>query len=474
MKKEKVGWVVLVVVTVVGLACFSCASLVVFQLTGERKVETVYTSVPEETAVRVVGGTLTPTVEVTGIPEFLWDDPMAQEPWVDGEAAYLVDAEGVVGALHLPSRTRIWAWEYFERAERIFAQNRDKLFVLRSDNRVYALDKKTGETAWKLRFSSDDVLEDFELDNERLYLTVTSKNRGLMGGYDHFLRAYDIGSGEELWLDVLRSPTSYLVSDSYVFATDPEGEASVLDAERGGVQATVPGEARWYCLGVTNGVAFFVPASKGIGGFDYQVGEVLWTREQSYVRTEAIPQEGKVLIRDGHGTYGLLEARTGKLLWDTDEQRNVEYVGFLEDLVFLVKSDIGETGAVDLESGQVRWVNDEMLIDWPIATTQHGLLLARQRPGYLYLVDPKTGKFVWRFAHDLEDNQTYISDALLIEDEVLVAAGSYLYLLDLETGATKWKMKLGRFWELRSLHRSPDLIVMTADDYMAVLHYTPE
>lgn len=436
--------------------------------------ETVYVS---EQQAEVV-----PTTTSTPIPKepyLLWDMRMSQEPLIEGEWAYIIDSIGDVGAIHLPTKTKLWVWDYYERAEEFLAQTEDMLYVLREDNRIYALDKESGETVWKYRFS--DRPSEYIFHDDRFYLLWSDAS---LYYCEEGITALDAETGKKLWkLSFSCLALIHKVEEGSIFVTNREDanskpEGWILDAATGEVRAKIPEVKRWGDP-VTDSAAFLV-TKEGTGrsnpeilGVNYREGVVIWEFSGGY--PIKVFQEDMVLVRStaGADAYAVLDTHTGRNLWGSFSHRGFKYAGSLGELGFFVSEDLGETRAVELESGEVRWANDEMKADWPVAVTEYGLLLANRYEGRLYLVDLEDGSFVWRFVHeDQNDLAKYISDVLRVGDELLVAGGSYLHLLDLETGYVEWKSeKMRTAWKVRTLHRTGDLIVISAEDYLAVFRY---
>lgn len=463
MKGEKAGWVVMGVVTVVGLVFFSCCLLVRLGLRRESRPRVV------------VSEQRPPSVEPTSVPDpnqpvLLWEQKGFYDTLVDDEAVYVIDSDRKVAALEFAGGTRVWTWEHFERAVEFVAQSESKLFVWREDDRIYALDKRTGQTVWKYIFNYEPSRA--WLVGDRLYLEFDTV----------YAIALDAETGGVVW-EQEGSRLRICEATEEVVTLFPEasgwerggggvvGSVWILDAETGNIRGEIQNARGCYgTIADSAGVYSISNDDRYISSTDLQTGELNW-KDTRYIGLR--PLSENILAwedwRESPGGYAVLDLNTGQQL-SAFTITGVEYSGTLEELIFFVSEDLGKTYAIDLLEGRIRWSNDELKATWPVTSTRYGLLLANKDEGRLYLVDPKTGHFVWGFA----DDATYprISSLLLLDSEdndLFVTGFDSCYLFDLETGTVVWQKRMGCCYD--RLHRTNEFLIVLHEDYAAVFRY---
>jgi polyvinyl alcohol dehydrogenase (cytochrome) len=326
----------------------------------------------------------------------------------------------------------------------------NRLYVVSSSGRAYALNAATGCVAWT--YTSEFGMRT---------APVVSKNRAApsgyavyFGDYDKVVYAADAGSGKILWkLKVDPLPRAVLTGG---FVSN----AGVL---------YVP-LSTWEEAAATNGAYECCRGRGAVIAIDEATGKQLW-------KTYTIAETAKPYRKNAAGTQ--MWGPAGAAIWappTLDLKRNLIYVATGDSYTDL--DDGGASDAVmalDLKTGAVRWKHqvtpgDNFIsacgpsrraencptkvgpdVDFgasPILRTVDGkdVLLAGQKSGVVYGMDPATGTVLWQRKVSAGSAGGGIIWGMAADDRTVYAAAADrqggLNALDIATGELRWSVKI--------------------------------
>lgn len=270
---------------------------------------------------------------------------------------------------------------------------------------------------------------------------------------DGYLRALDLGSGEEVWVTGLGdgdgsfgSPT---VADGVVYITMPTYDYGVeilaVDQDTGSVRwsyeaDTYSGYGQWSTPAVALGYVYWVDSSYGtIYANDAQTGELMWTYEGGYgpARTGPTYWGGMVFHGSYDGGTTALDAITGDVLW-TNPSIWPRSAPVVAEGVLYISDSSGCVWAIDPFDGTTVWSYEHGGYGTyvsPLAV--NGLVLEWDFDDYNYegrmlALDAHTGDLVWE--GDLVDGYVYSSPAYNNGTAFTMTAGGYVIGWDVLTG----------------------------------------
>jgi outer membrane protein assembly factor BamB len=171
---------------------------------------------------------------------------------------------------------------------------------------LIAVNKHSGELVWRAIGPGDGVLHgDW---SSPIAVNVNGRMQVLFGGGDGWLRAYDAGSGREIWRfdgnpkDARWLPRAGVLSRGSIIASPAFADGRIFVA-----MGQSPGHG--------NGPSFIYALSPN-GQGDVTKSGVLWTsRDVGRVVATPIVKDGLVYVGDVGGTIHCLDAATGAHLW---------------------------------------------------------------------------------------------------------------------------------------------------------------
>ncbi len=394
---------------------------------------------------------------------FDWDDPPFQTGWgVDHSNRRFIPAEVArLSPAAVPRLELKWAFAFpgatRARSQASFAGG--ALYVGSQDGTVYALDRETGCVRWRFRAGAE----------VRTGITLTPWQRGRRQetaplGYfsDLVARVYavDLRTGELVWVTKVDDhPNATATAQPVLYGDRLYQPVSSLEV----VPAADPG---YPCCSFRGSIV----------ALHALTGEVAWKR---YTIAESPAEVG----RNSHGTPIL--APSGAPVWNTptvDARRGLLYFGTGENYSSPAQDTSDAILAIDLSTGERRWVFQATEGDaWNLACMpfipdkancpeENGpdvdfasppalvdddgseILVAGQKSGDVWALDPATGKLVWHRRVGRGGNQGGQHFGLAVEGRrVFVPISDYddsmlpvaearpgLYALDAFTGETLW------------------------------------
>jgi outer membrane protein assembly factor BamB len=375
---------------------FAAISVLILGLVGYQAIEASSliddNGHPDSTPVATEGVTTSPALATPAAGSVAGVVPMAQ-----GGASH----DGVMPGPP-PAGTPRLAWQADTGGELYAAPSLSGglLFVSSKNGQILAVNAATGEIAWSSELST--------------YVTrgTPAIADGVVfagGGFD--FRAFDAATGKVLWQVPVQyggqaSPT---IAGDFVLVTSQQGWLYALRRDTGETAWRIP----------TEGLAF-----------------------------------GSVAVMDDNVIFGTDEGivynaklDTGRLNWRTMVTGAVFATPALSGNTVFVTTASGEVNALDVETGQQRW------------TANHGstnslaisgdLVVVAASDGGVYGLDAATGTQRW--LHPAGSN--HLTAPVIVDNLVVIGAGSTLLALDTATGEAVWYFLAGDIIE------SPPVVV---------------
>jgi outer membrane protein assembly factor BamB len=271
-------------------------------------------------------------------------------------------------ALRPPYR-RVWAWDGRGLLEFSPVMAEGRLFIVKNNGAVYALDKKTGKPRWRRRLGTLAAASP-AYGNGRIFVPMLTR-RGSKNGLIAALRAKD---GKLLWQRPLpsRSESSPLFDGDRVYFGSENGTVYALRAGDGGVEWTYKAGGAVKCaIALADGKLYFGDYSGRVYALRERNGKEVWStgtsgasfglRSGQFYSTPAVAY-GRVFIGNtDHRMYSFASSN-GKLAW-THTTGNYVYsspavaqVPNGKPTVYFGSYD-GKFYALDARSGRVRWIH---------------------------------------------------------------------------------------------------------------------
>jgi outer membrane protein assembly factor BamB len=269
-------------------------------------------------------------------------------------------------SLRPPFRTR-WSWNAHSLLEFTPVIAEGKLFVIKNNGAVYAINQRTGKPVWRRDLGKLAAAAPGYADG-RIYVTILVRN-GSKNGLVAALRAKD---GARLWTKPLpsRTESSPLVAGGSVYFGSEDGTVYALRAQDGSV------EWRFKAAGAVKGAPALADGKLYFGDYSGRVyairqsnGKQVWsvatrnahfgTAAGQFYASPAIAF-GRVYIGNTDSNVYSFAADSGKLAWRTGTGNYVYASAAVAQVpggspTVYVGSYDGRFYALDARSGKVRW-----------------------------------------------------------------------------------------------------------------------
>jgi len=325
------------------------------------------------------------------------------------------------------------------------------VYVGSDDDHLYAVDTGTGEGIWKFQ-TGDDVHSSPAIADGVVYF----------GSWDHTVYAVDAQTGQEIWkfytlknmkpADVRRPlyddfSSSPLVVDGVVYVGGVDGSACfyAIDAQTG--------DEMWSFTPMMGDFVVSSPAllddtvyfggSEGLYALDIQTGEEEWLFEtEGAAQSPAIGDDGLIYFGSKDPALYAVDAQSGELRWRNDElvdpanwTWNMSPSTTIADgLVYAAVADTTIAGAsrfffaVGADSGEVVWSFPYSGNDWSSMSAAGGVVyFGGGISKNVYAVDAQTGEELWRFTTEGAVHSTPVVDNGVV---YVGSLDGYLYALN--------------------------------------------
>jgi outer membrane protein assembly factor BamB len=299
-----------------------------------------------------------PTPDPKGADDFTWP----QYGYTPTRRHYLAASKSL-----RPPFKRRWSWNANSLLEFTPVIAEGKLFIIKNNGAVYAIDKRGGKVRWRRDLGKLAASAPAYADG-RIYVTILAR-KGSKNGLVAALRAKD---GAQIWSKPLpsRTESSPLAVDGRVFFGSEDGTVYALRASDGGVIW------RYKAAGAVKGGVALADGKLYFGDYGGRVhairessGKRVWsstthgarfgTSSGQFYATPALAY-GRVYIGNTDSNVYSFSASSGKLAWRTGTGGYV-YAGAAVAQVpggkptVYVGSYDGRFYAMDAKSGKIRW-----------------------------------------------------------------------------------------------------------------------
>ena len=347
------------------------------------------------------------------------------------------DLQGVASVALPDHLQRLWSYNSEGTVDATPVSDGQHIFFSPGKGRIVALSLK-GEKVWEKTFvRTNDAGTEVPFRFDAPFLV----HQGLLlaGSSRGGLLAMDVESGEETWrIDI---GGSVLGTPNFI----------EFDREDAKMQPR------------SNKVAVVVLDQSGgaLNAVDMKTGKRLWTTE-GVERCDGSPGVGGGYIVFGSCLAALhvVDASTGKHLRDIEVGEEGQIAGGVAidgNQAFCGTRD-GRLICANVGKGTIVWTSDESE-EQTFSTPAVGerLVVYSSDNGFVYAVDRKIGRTVWKF-----DTGGCPTSPVIAGDKVLFSADGVLFMLKLQDGSLLWKKEISD--DLTSPALIDDFVVVGADD----------
>jgi len=203
-------------------------------------------------------------------------------------------------------------------------------------------------------------------------------------------------------------------------------------------------------VSVHDGVVYAILAEGWVAAFAADTGQVRWTRplNASYkdgrplaiINTPPVPTSSGLLVNDWQKPLWLLDYKTGKPIRQlaVDVGAYAAFATVFDDVLYSVRRGGGT--AIRFPGGEPVWTIKETSRSTSASIVVDGKLIYTGSSG-IRVRDAGTGKLIWQKGLT---GAGYQNAAPVVWDDLVLANGADMRLLDLETGATRHTVPCGR------------------------------
>ena len=274
-------------------------------------------------------------------------------------------------------------------------------------NKIYALDKDTGEVIWVKSYETGIGALDPS--------PAVANGKVFVGSTNGKIYALDINNGKQIWSYETsygkRTPiyTSPTVANGKVFVIFGQGIIYCLDGVTGEAIWSYEIEDSWSSPAVADGKVF-VGASyyEKVFALDENTGALIWSYEiGDYGISSPAVGYGKVFVHTGNSVTPLsndilyaLDEDTGELIWSYNTGGSINRLASSPAVAngkVFVGSSNGKIYALDANNGKLIWsyeTGDVVLSSPAIAD---GKVFIGSGDSKVYALDENTGKLIWNY-----------------------------------------------------------------------------
>ena len=261
------------------------------------------------------------------------------------------------------------------------------------DNRVYALDRSTGDLIWSYE-TGDLVFSSPAVSGGVVYV----------GSYDSHVYALDASTGDLIW--------SYETGDRVLSSP----------AVSGGVVYVGSGDSHVYAL-------------------DASTGDLIWSYETGdHVYSSPAVSGGVVYVGSGDSHVYALDASTGDLIWRYETGGHVTSSPAVSGGTVYVGSFDTRVYALDGSTGDLIWSYETGAGVFSSPAVSGGLAYVGSWDNRVYALDASTGKLIWSYetGGDVTSSPAVSGDVVYVGSE-----DNRVYALDSSTGDLIWSYETG-------------------------------
>ena len=243
--------------------------------------------------------------------------------------------------------------------------------------------------------------------------------------------------------------------DGYVYAIDAR---TGRERWRLNVGAPIPSTPA-----IADGRVYFTARDRRLHAVDAATGKPLWSRQfgpdlsdanyWDFYMSSPVLAAGRLLVGSGDGHLYALDPRSGRLLWRYDAHSRIRSTPAVAQGIAVFGGQDGKVRGVDIASGREKWrfASDGAAHDFALKQNDTTSVYASPsiaddvvtigaRDAYLYGLDLRTGRLLWKQTHD---GSSWILSTAVAGGHVYVGSGSAFVLqaADLRTGKEQWRVK---------------------------------
>ena len=313
-------------------------------------------------------------------PNIQWQTKLSSTwlmpPVVADNILYTGSGDGVLYAVDLQTRQKIWSAGGFSALENSGAVAGDMLVIGGYDGRLRTLDRHTGELLWSFNTVSPVQASPLIVE-DRVYVAT-----------DHALYALDLQSGQLQWQAPTGTEGGYMGAPAYedgIIYTTGGKSLLAVDSTNGKEVWQIAGNDTFTALAVAEELIYVGNFDRSFYAFDQETGVQKWK----------FP---------GHGIFWAGPAVDG----------DVVYAGN-DDLVYALNAQTGEQIWKFQMSGS--GVSEPIVSDGVVYVSDSSHEFPRG-PRHLYALDAASGQELWTF----ETVATFLPAPALAEDTIYVTA----------------------------------------------------
>jgi YD repeat-containing protein len=311
-----------------------------------------------------------------------------------------------------------------------------KLFLLKNNGAVYAIDKRNGKVLWKRKVGNLAAASP-AYGNGRIFVPLLERGKNLPGA----LYALDAKTGKVLWRRLMpsRTESSPVFDNDRVYFGSESGRVYSVRAGDGAVRWTYDAKGAVKCaLALADGKLYFGDYSGHVYALRQADGSVAWNtgaksgafgfRSGQFYSTPAVAY-GRVYIGNTDGKVYAFEEGDGQIAWTyTMPYWAYGSPGVWNGRVYATSYD-GTFAALSARTGQLLWRHK-----LPYKTTASPTIIGRLvyvgdlgagpgDHGHLTAFDAVSGRRRWFF------NDGKYSTVIAADGRLIVAGVSHVYAL---------------------------------------------
>jgi WD40 repeat protein len=241
--------------------------------------------------------------------------------------------------------------------------------------------------------------------------------------------------------------------DKKFYAVNKDNGAKLWDFETGGAvfsSAAIVGNTVFFTS--RDNYLYALNATTGKLTWKFQFGETLGDKSfWDYYLSSPIADGDMIYVGSGDGNLYAMMAKSGKVKWKYNAKSRIRRSIAIDETTVLFGTQKGQVIALD-KSGKERWIFSSDGVNIPFETNgldnsaiytipviKDGYVAVAGRDFILYLLDLKTGKEVWRYAHP----NSWVLSTDIHNNKVFGGSGvaAFIHANDLKTGKVLWRFK---------------------------------
>lgn len=268
------------------------------------------------------------------------------------------------------------------------------------NNFVYAIDPTNGSERWRYPKDADPALTFYAPP------AVTTDGQVIIGGYNHNLYALDAESGQENWVFPIpegRFIGGPLVTEAGIFAAATDGKVYAI---------TPAGEQLWA---------------------PFATEKEIWAAPVSDKDCECL-----YIASMDHRVYAL-DARSGNLLWKTDDLGGaIVSSPAIDDGSLYVGTFGRQVVALDASDGSEKWRFDTQEWVWGTPALDENNLYVGDLSGTLYALNKADGSLLWK----VQPGGAIVDHPLVTAEGIYFTSEDGLVVSLTPEGSIRWQQTL--------------------------------